>query len=86
MSSQKSPEITQKQFDMGTASYLSILIAQRQYRQDKIALIEAQAARYGDSAAFLQVLGGGWWSASETRKPEKFEKGSNRRVLKEINR
>jgi outer membrane protein TolC len=27
-----------------------------------IALVQAQAARYADTAALFQALGGGWWN------------------------
>jgi len=36
--------------------------AQRSYQQARIGLVQAQAARYADSAALFQALGGGWWN------------------------
>jgi len=30
-----------------------------------IALIQAQANRYADTAALFQALGGGWWNRAE---------------------
>jgi NodT family efflux transporter outer membrane factor (OMF) lipoprotein len=50
------------QYRLGGASYLSLLIAQQQYHQSLIARIQAQAARYNDTAALFQALGGGWWN------------------------
>ncbi len=55
-------ELTQKQFQLGAVSYLSLLNAERQYQQTRIGLIQAQAARYADTAALFQSLGGGWWN------------------------
>jgi outer membrane protein TolC len=55
-------ELTQKQFQLGGVSYLSLLNAERQYQQTRIGLIQAQAARYVDTAALFQALGGGWWN------------------------
>jgi NodT family efflux transporter outer membrane factor (OMF) lipoprotein len=55
-------ELTQKQFSLGAVSYLSLLDAERRYQQAKIALVQAQAARYADTAALFQALGGGWWN------------------------
>ncbi len=55
-------DLTQKQFQLGGVSYLSLLNAERQYQQTRIDLIQAQAARYADTAALFQALGGGWWN------------------------
>jgi len=54
--------LTQKQFHLGGVSYLSLLVAERQYQQARISRIQAQAARYNDTAALFQALGGGWWN------------------------
>lgn len=52
--------LTRTQFRLGAVSYLSLLNAQRQYQQTRIGLIQAQAARFADTAALFQALGGGW--------------------------
>jgi outer membrane protein TolC len=39
-----------------------LLDAQRSYQQTHINLVQAQAARYADTAALFQALGGGWWN------------------------
>ncbi len=57
-------ELTQKQFQLGAVSHLALLDAERQYQQTRIGLIQAQAARYADTAALFQALGGGWWNRS----------------------
>ncbi|MBX3709147.1 MAG: efflux transporter outer membrane subunit [Gammaproteobacteria bacterium] len=54
--------LTRKQYLLGGASYLSLLNAQQQYQTIRIAVIQAQAARYNDTAALFQALGGGWWN------------------------
>jgi len=51
-----------QQYQLGGISYLSLLDAQRSYQQTHIALVQAQAARYADTAALFQALGGGWWN------------------------
>jgi NodT family efflux transporter outer membrane factor (OMF) lipoprotein len=56
----------QRQYTLGAASYVQLLIAQQQSHQTRIALIEAQANRLVDSAAFYQAMGGGILSAAET--------------------
>jgi NodT family efflux transporter outer membrane factor (OMF) lipoprotein len=59
-------DLTQKQFELGAVNYLSLLVAQRDYQQARINLIQAQAARYSDTAALFQALGGGWWNRGST--------------------
>lgn len=54
--------LTTQQYWLGGTTYLAILIAQRQYHTARIARIQAQAARYTDTAALFQALGGGWWN------------------------
>lgn len=54
--------LTQAQFQLGGASFLDLLIAQRTYQLAVIDRIQAQAARYADTAALFQALGGGWWN------------------------
>lgn len=55
-------DLTQRQFELGAVSYLSLLNAQRQHQQARINLAQAQAARFADTAALFQALGGGWWN------------------------
>jgi NodT family efflux transporter outer membrane factor (OMF) lipoprotein len=59
-------EIAKKQVRLGATSYLSLLNAQRQYHLARSLLVQAQSARYADTAALFQALGGGWWN----REPE----------------
>ena len=54
-------DLTRKQFELGAVNFLLLLDAQRQYHQARISLIQAQAARFTDTAALFQALGGGWW-------------------------
>jgi len=58
----QSVKVITQQFHLGGASYLSLLNAQQQYQQTRISLIQAQAARFTDTAALYQALGGGWWN------------------------
>lgn len=57
----KSLELTKEQFRIGAVNYLTLLNAQRQYQQTRISLVQAQAARFSDTVALFQALGGGWW-------------------------
>lgn len=52
----------ESQFRLGSVNYLSLLVAQRQFQVARINLVRAQAARFADTAALFQALGGGWWN------------------------
>ncbi|SSW67117.1 efflux transporter outer membrane subunit [Achromobacter agilis] len=54
--------IAQGRYRAGGISHLSLLDSQRQLLQARIARTAANAARYADTAALLQALGGGWWN------------------------
>jgi outer membrane protein TolC len=54
-----------RQYELGAVNYLALLDAQRTYGQARIALVQAQATRYADTAALFQALGGGWWNRPE---------------------
>jgi NodT family efflux transporter outer membrane factor (OMF) lipoprotein len=55
-------DLTREQFELGATSYLTLLTAERQLQQARIGLVQARAARFADSAALFQALGGGWWN------------------------
>jgi NodT family efflux transporter outer membrane factor (OMF) lipoprotein len=58
-------KLAQAQLEAGGISYLTLLTAQQNYQQARIGLVKAQAARYADTAALFQALGGGWWNRSD---------------------
>lgn len=58
----ESLDLSTRQYQLGGVSYLVLLDAQRTYQQARVALVQAQAARYADTAALFQALGGGWWN------------------------
>ena len=66
----------------GAVSYLSLLNAERQYRQVRISLVQAQAARFADTAALFQALGGGWWN--RPRRPRKPQQPGHHRFTHPI--
>ena len=49
------------QFETGSASYLELLNASQQFQQTTIALAQAEATRFADSAALIHAIGGCWW-------------------------
>jgi NodT family efflux transporter outer membrane factor (OMF) lipoprotein len=54
-------QLTLNQYRLGGASYIDLLNSQQLYEQTRISQIQAQAARFADTAALFQALGGGWW-------------------------
>lgn len=58
-------DLSQRQIKDGYASYLSLLNAEQALQQARINLVQAQAARYADTAALFQALGGGWWQRTQ---------------------
>ncbi len=73
-SARESLALARAQFELGATSYLALLNAERQAQQAKIGLVQAQAARFADTAALYQALGGGWW-----QRKANIEKGSMQR-------
>jgi NodT family efflux transporter outer membrane factor (OMF) lipoprotein len=57
--------LSRSQFAAGAISYLTLLNAERTYQTAHIALVQAQAARFSDTAALFQALGGGWWNRAD---------------------
>lgn len=58
----KSLDIVRHQLALGAVNYLALLNAEKTYQQARLALVETQAARFADTAALFQALGGGWWN------------------------
>jgi NodT family efflux transporter outer membrane factor (OMF) lipoprotein len=59
---QASLTLVNKQLEVGQVNYLALLAAQQAYQQAAIALAQARANRFADTAALFQALGGGWWN------------------------
>jgi outer membrane protein TolC len=44
-----------------------LLNAQQAYQQALMSVVQAKAARYADTVALFQALGGGWWNRSDVQ-------------------
>jgi NodT family efflux transporter outer membrane factor (OMF) lipoprotein len=62
-------EITRRRLDAGDAGILDILNAELTYQTATMALVQARAARYSDTAGLFQALGGGWWNRDPEGNP-----------------
>jgi NodT family efflux transporter outer membrane factor (OMF) lipoprotein len=65
-SAAESLALAQQQYAAGQTASLAVLSAEQTRRQAALSLIGARTARYADTAALFQALGGGWWNRSET--------------------
>jgi len=54
--------LTHERMRNGYTDYLTDLAAEMAYQQAVLSLVQAQATRFGDTAALYQALGGGWWN------------------------
>jgi NodT family efflux transporter outer membrane factor (OMF) lipoprotein len=71
-------DLTQRQMQVGYVNYLTLIQAELAYQQARLALVQAQAARFGDTAALFQALGGGWWNRKEVAMNDKPNDLTNR--------
>jgi NodT family efflux transporter outer membrane factor (OMF) lipoprotein len=68
---QTSLDIAKRQLALGAINYLALLNAEQTYEQAVVNRVLAQAARFADTAALYQALGGGWWNRSEPGDPKR---------------
>lgn len=62
-------ELSHQRMQNGYADYLTELTAAMAYQQAVLGLVQAQATRFGDTAALYQALGGGWWNRKGADNP-----------------
>jgi NodT family efflux transporter outer membrane factor (OMF) lipoprotein len=58
----KTWDLARRQRELGTISLVAVLNAEVAYTQAELAMVQAQANRYSDTAGLFQSLGGGWWN------------------------
>jgi NodT family efflux transporter outer membrane factor (OMF) lipoprotein len=58
----KSLEIARAQYRAGSTTYWTVLNAEQTLLNARLNRVKAQAARFGDTTALFQALGGGWWN------------------------
>ena len=59
---QKTFEVARQQRELGAISTVALLNAEQNLLQTRLAVVQAQANRYADTAGLFQALGGGWWN------------------------
>lgn len=76
-SAQANLDLVQAQFRLGAVAYINLLTAQQTYQNTALSRVKAQAARYSDTTALFQALGGGWWNRTDVNpdtkgRPDRF--------------
>jgi NodT family efflux transporter outer membrane factor (OMF) lipoprotein len=61
-------DLSQLQLKHGYIGTFELLAAQQAYQQARMALVQAEANRFADTAALYQALGGGWWHDKDLAK------------------
>jgi NodT family efflux transporter outer membrane factor (OMF) lipoprotein len=59
-------EIARREFRYGEVNSVVVLNAEQAEAAADLVLVQAQAARYADTVALFQALGGGWWNRTDT--------------------
>jgi NodT family efflux transporter outer membrane factor (OMF) lipoprotein len=59
---QRTLDLSEQQHGLGTLSTTAVIVAEQNYQQAVVTLVQAQANRYADTAGLFQSLGGGWWT------------------------
>ena len=57
--------VTRSQYEAGAGSYVNVLTAEQADYSSRLNLVSAQAARFTDTVALFQALGGGWWNRTD---------------------
>ncbi len=57
--------VVRGQYAAGSVTYVSVLQAEQLYQSARLSLVSAQAARFTDTVALMQALGGGWWHRTD---------------------
>jgi NodT family efflux transporter outer membrane factor (OMF) lipoprotein len=57
--------VATSQYQEGAGTYLTVLTAEQTDFSSRLNLITARAARFTDTVALFQALGGGWWNRTD---------------------
>jgi NodT family efflux transporter outer membrane factor (OMF) lipoprotein len=57
--------VARSQYTAGAGTYLNVLTAEQTDYSTRLNLITARAARFTDTVALFQALGGGWWNRTD---------------------
>jgi NodT family efflux transporter outer membrane factor (OMF) lipoprotein len=69
---QKTFDLAEQQRKLGAISMVAVMNAEQSLLQTRLAVVQAQANRYADTAGLFQALGGGWWNRIGEPRYEQF--------------
>ncbi len=72
---ERSRTLSQTMFERGQVGALTALTGEAAWRQAQLVLVQARAARFADTVALYQALGGGWWSVDQGHAGEQARSG-----------
>ncbi|WP_281931403.1 efflux transporter outer membrane subunit [Methylocystis iwaonis] len=58
-------QIAQVQYRAGSTTYPTVINSEQSLLNARLNRVKAQAARFSDTVALLQALGGGWWNRND---------------------
>lgn len=58
---QRTLDMARRRRESGAAAWPEVLLAEQQYQQATLDLVQAQAGRFASTVAVFQALGGDWW-------------------------
>jgi NodT family efflux transporter outer membrane factor (OMF) lipoprotein len=58
-------DVARSQYSAGAGTYLNVLTAEQTDFSNRLNLITARTARFTDTVALFQALGGGWWNRTD---------------------
>ena len=64
-SAASSLDLSQQRYRLGAIDDVALLNAEQTYQSAVLARVRAQGARYSDTVALFQALGGGWWNRND---------------------
>jgi NodT family efflux transporter outer membrane factor (OMF) lipoprotein len=65
-------DFAQKKLDAGAIDPILLFTVQQTYLQARLTRVQAQAARFADTVALFQALGGGWWNREDRDPPKHY--------------
>jgi NodT family efflux transporter outer membrane factor (OMF) lipoprotein len=66
-SASRAMDLMRKQVERGQVSLPILLTTEQAYLLTSLARVQAEAARFSDTVALFQALGGGWWNSWEAQ-------------------
>jgi NodT family efflux transporter outer membrane factor (OMF) lipoprotein len=74
--------VARSQYQAGAGTYLNVLTAEQSDYSARLNLITARSARFTDTVALFQALGGGWWHRRDVDQKDANSKGGETTIAR----